>query len=135
MLINILPGEIKVALSLSIVFWIFGAICAVPFLFFGFDLIKGIKLFLLINPFIIFFLTRLYLNRIVSKDYIKEGWSFGLFLAITHFPLDILFVFLFFKEALIVFKDGQSVLIYGEFILFSFLAGLFLSFNNKKIRK
>lgn len=132
MLNNLLPSEIKTALKLSFEFWILGLVCFIPFMFFGFDLLAGIKLFLLIDPFIIIFLSILYLRRVNSNNSIKEGGLFGCFLVMTHLPADIVFMLLFFKEGLIIFKAYLGVLFYGEMILFSAMAGLFVNAGNKK---
>ena len=132
MLNNLLPYEIKTALKLSFEFWILGVVCFIQFMFFGFDLLTGIKLFLLIDPFIILFLSIIYLRRANSNNSIKEGGLFGSFLVMTYLHADILFMLLFFKEGLIIFKAYLGVLFYGEMILFSAMAGLFVNAGNKK---
>ena len=132
MLRNLLPFEIKTAFKLSLGFWILGIICIIPFMFFRFDLLTGIKFFLLIDPFIIFFLSMLYLKGTTSSNRIKEGGLFGLFMIITHLPADLLFMLLFFDEGLIIFKAYLGVIFYGEMIFFSAIAGLIVNAWNKK---
>ncbi len=132
MLKNILPREIKIAFKLSFGFWILGVICVIPFMFFGFDLLVGIRLFLLVDPLIILFLSILYLKKVNANNSIKEGGLFGSFMVITHLPADLLFMLLFFNEGLIIFKTYLGVLFYGEMLFFSAVAGLIANVGNKK---
>ncbi len=132
MLKNLLPSEIKTALKLSFGFWILGVICVIPFMFFGFNLLEGIKLFLFIDPLILLFLSIFYLKKVNANNSTKEGGLFGLFLVITHLPADLLFMLLFFNEGLIIFKAYLGVLFYLEMIFFSAMAGLIVNIGNKK---
>lgn len=121
----LLPSEIKTALKLSFGFWILGVMLATPFLFLKFGLLAGIRMFLLVGPIAVFLLARIYLWKSNPKDSTKEGLRFGLFLVMTHLPLDALFIFLFFKEGLILFKAPYlGTLFYSEMILFSLIAGV-----------
>ncbi len=132
MLKNLLSSKIKTAFILIYGFWILGVICVLPFMFFGFNLITGIKVLLFIDPFVIVFLSMLYLKRVNINNSIKEGGLFGLLLVLTHLPSDLLFMSLFFKEGLIIFKAYWGILFYGEMLLFSMIAGLFVNAGNKK---
>ncbi len=130
MLQNILPANVKIALRLSFGFWALGVMFSIPFIFFGFNVLSGIRLALFINPLIIFILSRFYLKTAKPKNYVKDGFIFGVFLALTHMPADALFIFLFFKEGLILFNSYLGLLFYGEMMALSALAGL-LRFKSK----
>jgi len=127
MLKNLLPSGIKTALKLSFGLWILGVICVIPFMFLGFNLMMGIKVLLFLYPFVIMFVSTLYLKRVNKIHSIKEGGLFGLFLVLTHLPSDLLFMLLFFKEGLIIFKAYWGILFYGEMLFFSMIAGLFVN--------
>ncbi len=124
MLQNIFPENIRNALRLSVTFWVLGLIAFIPFLFLGFNLPEGLRVILIIEPFLVLILSGEYLRRTNSKYAIKEGALFGLFLVITHMPADALFILLFFKEGLILFKTSLGIFFYGEMMLFSAIAGL-----------
>ncbi len=129
---NLLPSQLKTALKLSSGFWIFGILCAIPFMFFGLSLTNWINAILLIESFIIIFLSTLYLKKVNINHSIKEGGLFGLFLVLTHLPSDLLFMSLFFREGLIIFKAYWGILFYGEMVLFSIIAGLLIKLINRK---
>lgn len=135
MLRSLLPSGIKTALKLSFGLWILGVICVIPFMFLGFNLTMGIKVLLLIDPFVILFVSTLYLKRVNINNSIKEGGLFGLFLVLTHLPSDLLFMLLFFKEGLIIFKAYWGILFYGEMAIFSMIAGLFIYLSKRHKNK
>lgn len=116
-------SKIKTALKLSLQFWLLGVIFLVPFVFFGFNVLTGIKLSVIATPIITFFLSRVYLGNINSNR-IKEGFLFGMILAATHIPADFLFITLFISKGLLLFSSYWPVLLYGEMVLFSAIAGM-----------
>lgn len=129
---NLLPSQLKTALKLSSGFWILGVLCAVPFMFFELSLTNWINEILLIESFVIIFVSTLYLRKVNINHSIKEGGLFGLFLVLTHLPSDLLFMSLFFKEGLIIFKAYWGILFYGEMVLFPIIAGLFIKVISRK---
>lgn len=129
---NLLPSQLKTALKLSSGFWILGVLCASPFMFFELSLTNRINEILLIESFVIIFVSTLYLRKVNINHSIKEGALFGLFLVLTHLPSDLLFMSLFFKEGLIIFKTYWGILFYGEMVFFSIIAGLFIKVISRK---
>lgn len=131
MLKNLLPRRIITALKLSFGFWILGVIFFIPVIFFGFNLATWIKIALFMEPSVVILISLLYLIRINRSGSFKEGVLFGLLLVSTHLPIDFIFIFLFFKQGLIIFVSFWGVLFYWEMLLFSVIAGLFFKNINK----